>query len=430
MQKPQKPASPPVPGGPARRVCIITFGCQMNEADSRDIAAAFGRRGYTLTDDLKKADAVVVNTCTVRQRAEDKAISQIGRLRKWKLAKPEGKLFIVGCAAQKLGGKAIKSRFPFVDEVSGAKAIEYFEDALAAQLGPAPEIGYPDSTLFRSPQSAYVTIMRGCSLKCSYCIVPAVRGPAVFLPAAAILKDAAAKIKAGAKEIVLLGQTVNAWRGGKATFSELLKKVLALPGLERLRFMSPHPLYFDDAFTALLAAEPKLSRYLHLPVQSGSDRILKAMRRGYTRGQYLALLERLRAAVPGLAVSTDFIVGYPGETEADFEETLSLLREGRFSMAFCFKYSPRSDNPAMVSHLDEPAMEARLERLLSAVKKNSRVILNERIGKIEEVLFETDTYGRTSGNFGCRVKTGGAPGRMAQVFIEGAERNTLNGKVL
>jgi tRNA-2-methylthio-N6-dimethylallyladenosine synthase len=402
----------------------------MNEADSRDIAAAFGRRGYALTDELKKADAVVVNTCTVRQRAEDKAISQIGRLRIWKEKHPEGKLFIVGCAAQKLGGKAIKNRFEFVDEVVGAKAIEYFEDALCAQLGPAPETAYPDSTLFRSPLSAYVTIMRGCSLKCSYCIVPAVRGPAVFLPPEAILEDARAKLAGGAKEIVLLGQTVNAYKSGEVTFPELLKKVLALPGLERLRFMSPHPLYFDASFTDVLVNNPKLARYLHLPVQSGSDKILKAMKRGYTRGQYLGLLAKLRQAVPELAVSTDFIVGYPGETEEDFADTLSMLKEGRFSMAFCFKYSPRTDHPDMVSHLDEAAMEARLEKLLSAVKKNSRVILQERIGKIEEVLFETENYGRTSGNFGCRVKAGGFPGSIARALIEGTEKNTLNGKVL
>jgi tRNA-2-methylthio-N6-dimethylallyladenosine synthase len=402
----------------------------MNEADSENIAAAFRRRGYELTDEIKKADAVVVNTCTVRQRAEDKAISQIGRLRKWKLAKPEGKLFIVGCAAQKLGGKEIKNRFPFVDEVVGAKAIESFEDSLIAQLGPSPESETTHQNLFRSPQTAYVTIMRGCSLKCSYCIVPAVRGPAVFLSADAILEDAASKLKAGAKEIVLLGQTVNAWHGGKTTFSELLEKVIALPGLQRLRFMSPHPVYFEDDFTALLAKEKKLARYMHLPVQSGSDRILKLMRRGYTRAQYLGLLEKLRKAAPGLAVSTDFIVGYPGETEEDFQETLSLIEEGRFSMAYCFKYSPRSDKPEMAATISETAMKERLERLLSAIRKNSRLVLNERIGKIEEVLFETDTYGRASGNFAVRVKAGGTPGKMAEVLVAGADKNTLNGKVL
>ncbi|OGS13446.1 MAG: hypothetical protein A2234_09420 [Elusimicrobia bacterium RIFOXYA2_FULL_58_8] len=402
----------------------------MNEADSENIAAAFRRRGFALTDEIKKADAVVVNTCTVRQRAEDKAISQIGRLRVWKEKRPEGKLFVVGCAAQKLGAKAIKGRFAFVDEVVGAKAIERFEDALIAQFGPDSGAEAAHLNMFRSPQTAYVTIMRGCSLKCSYCIVPAVRGPAVFLEPEEILKDAAAKIKAGAKEIVLLGQTVNAWRRGKATFSELLTKVLALPGLERLRFMSPHPLYFEENFTALLERAPKLAKYIHLPVQSGSDRVLKLMRRGYTRGEYLALLARLRAAAPGLAVSTDFIVGYPGETEEDFNATLAMVEEGGFTLAYCFKYSPRTDKPEMAATISGAVMKERLERLLAAVKKNSRVILNKRIGKIEEVLFETETYGRASGNFACRVKAGGSPGRLAQVLITGADKNTLNGKVL
>jgi len=401
----------------------------MNEADSENIAAAFRRRGYALTDEIKKADAVVVNTCTVRQKAEDKAISQIGRLRIWKEKTPEGKLFVVGCAAQKLGGKYLKNRFPFVDEVVGAKAIEQFEDSLVAQLGPSPETETSHQNIYRSPQTAYVTIMRGCSHKCSYCIVPAVRGPAVFLSPDAILKDAAEKLEAGAKEIVLLGQTVNAYRHGRTTFSELLKKVLALPGLGRLRFMSPHPLYFDKAFEELLAAEPKLARHIHLPAQSGSDKILKAMRRGYTSGEYLDLINRLREAAPGLSVSTDFIVGYPGETEKDFKDTLRLVEEGRFSLAYCFKYSPRTDKPEMAATISETVMEARLEKLLAAVKENSRLVLNERIGKIEEVLFETETYGRASGNFAVRVKAGGTPGRMAAVLVSGAEKNTLNGKL-
>ena len=430
MQKSEKRAAPPGAGGAARRVCIITFGCQMNEADSEGIAAAFRRRGYSLTDELKTADAVVVNTCTVRQKAEDKAISQIGRLRVWKEKHPEGKIFVVGCAAQKLGGKNLKSRFPFVDEVVGAKAIESFEDALIAQLGPSPEGETSHQNIYRSPQTAYVTIMRGCSLKCSYCIVPAVRGPAVFLSPAAVLKDAADKIAAGAREIVLLGQTVNSYRHGRTTFSELLKEVLALPGLERLRFMSPHPLYYDAAFLKTLAKEPRLARHMHLPVQSGSDRILGLMRRGYTRGQYLDLIGRLREAAPGLAVSTDFIVGYPGETEADFEETLALVREARFSLAYCFKYSPRSDKPEMAATISEAELEARLEKLLAAVKENSRLVLNERIGKIVEVLFEAENYGRSSENFAVRVKAGGATGSLREALVTGAEKNTLNGKLL
>jgi len=399
----------------------------MNEADSEGIAAAFRRRGYTLTDELKKADAVVVNTCTVRQKAEDKAISQIGRLRVWKEKKPEGKVFVVGCAAQKLGEKYLKGRFDFVNEVVGARAIERFEDSLIRQLGPAPEGEAQHQNLYRSPQTAYTTIMRGCSLKCSYCIVPAVRGPAVCLSPKAVLEDAAAKLKAGAKEIVLLGQTVNSYKYGKTTFSELLRKALRLPGLERLRFMSPHPLYYDAAFMKVLEEEPKLARHMHLPVQSGSDRILKAMRRGYTRGQYLDLLARLRKAAPGLAVSTDFIVGYPGETRKDFQDTLKLVREGGFSLAYCFKYSPRTDRPEMAADISEKEMEARLEELLSAVKENSRLVLNGRIGKIVEVLFETENYGRSSENFAVRVKAGGAPGSLSKVLVESAEKNTLNG---
>ena len=431
MQKPEKSKSADLSTGaalPSKQVCILTFGCQMNEADSENIAAAFRRRGYTLTDEIKKADAVVVNTCTVRQRAEDKAISQIGRLRIWKEKKPEGKLFVVGCAAQKLGEKHLKNRFPFVDEVVGAKAIENFEEALINQFGAADGETSAHQNMFRSPQTAYVTIMRGCSHKCSYCIVPAVRGPAAFIGPEAVLKDAREKLAAGAKEIVLLGQTVNSYKNGKTTFSELLRKTLALPGLERLRFMSPHPLYFGKDFAPLLAAEKKLARHLHLPAQSGSDRILKLMRRGYTRSFYLDLLKNLRTAAPGLAVSTDFIVGYPGETEADFKETLSMVDEAGFSMAYCFKYSPRTDKPEMAASIGETEMSERLERLLAAIKKNSRVILNERIGKIEEVLFESETYGRTSGNFALRVKAGGIPGTVAEVLVTGAEKNTLNGK--
>ena len=169
---------------------------------------------------------------------------------------------------------------------------------------------------------------------------------------------------------------------------------------------------------------------MHLPVQSGSDRILRLMRRGYTRGAYLGLLERLRGAAPDLAVSTDFIVGYPGETEQDFADTLALVEEGRFSLAYCFKYSPRTDRPEMSATISEAEMEARLEKLLAAVKKNSRLVLNERIGKIEEVLFETETYGRASGNFAVRVKAGGTPGKVEKVLTAGAEKNTLNGKIL
>ena len=459
-----------------KKLHIITFGCQMNEADSELIASSFHKHGFTLTDDLKTADAVVVNTCTVRQRAEDKAISQIGRLRVWKEKHPEGKIFIVGCAAQKLGGKYLKNRFPFVDEVIGAKDIDSVDAAVellfgATPLGslaarqldsqtaqpsshPAPQqSSRPAVQLSNSPAiqpsscpaaqppsspavSAYITAMRGCSLKCSYCIVPSVRGPAVYLPPEEILAEAEVKAAAGAREIILLGQTVNAYAyktpEGALSFAELLKRTSAVPNVLRVRFMSPHPLFFDDAFFKVFKANPKIARYVHLPVQSGSDRILKAMRRGYTRAQYLDIVTRIREAAPEAAVSTDFIVGYPGESEDDFKESLSLVAESGISFAYCFKYSRRTDAQGLAPDLDEAAMEVRLERLLAEVKKNSGDILNKRIGRIEEVLLETESSGRTSANFIVKLEScaGLKPGALIKAEITGVSKNTLKGRLI
>ena len=435
MQKPQKPASPPVPGGPAKRVYIVTFGCQMNEADSESIAGSFIKRGFELTDDIKTADAVVVNTCTVRQRAEDKAISQIGRLRVWKERHPEGKTFVVGCAAQKLGEKHLKNRFPFIDKVIGAKDIDSVDAVVEVFFGKNNSVTGHMSQATASTVSAYVTAMRGCSLKCSYCVVPSVRGPAVCLPPDGILAEARAKAAGGAREIILLGQTVNAYSyktpEGILSFADLLSKTAAVPGVSRVRFMSPHPLYFNDAFFRVFRDTPKIARYVHLPVQSGSDRILKAMRRGYTRAQYLDIVARIREAAPEAAVSTDFIVGYPGETEEDFKDTLSLVGESGASFAYCFKYSQRADDKDLSPDLDEPEMEERLERLLAEVKKNSSDILNKRIGRIEEVLLETEDRGRTSANFVVRLdrKTGGA-GSLVRAEITGVSKNTLKGRLI
>ncbi|MEI7482463.1 MAG: tRNA (N6-isopentenyl adenosine(37)-C2)-methylthiotransferase MiaB [Elusimicrobiota bacterium] len=420
----------------------------MNEADSELMAASFIKRGFKLTDDLKSADAVVVNTCTVRQRAEDKAISQIGRLRVWKKNHPEGKIFIAGCAAQKLGGKHLKHRFPFVDEVIGAKSIDkvdatvemYYSAAARQQDRAAVTTNASLSTdhlplATVSNVSAYVTAMRGCSLKCTYCIVPEVRGPASYLPPEEILADAASKAAAGAREIILLGQTVNAYAyktpEGTVSFADLLSKTSAVTGVSRVRFMSPHPLYFNADFFRVFRDNPKIARYVHLPVQSGSDRILKAMRRGYTRAEYLDIVAKIREAAPEAAVSTDFIVGYPGETEADFKETLSLVAASGISFAYCFKYSQRTDAAGLAPDLGEAEMEERLSRLLAEVKKNSSDILNKRIGRIEEVLLEAEDFGRTSANFIVRLdrKTGLRPGSLIQAEITGVSKNTLKGRL-
>ena len=398
----------------------------MNEADSERIGESFRRRGFELTGSLKAAEAVVVNTCTVRQRAEDKAISQIGRLRKWKLARPEGKLFVVGCAAEKLGERYIKNRFPFVDEVVGAKSIDKLvrPDGEAAGLMTDRQPGI----------SAFVTVMRGCSLKCSYCIVPTVRGEACYLPPEEILAEAKKKIGLGAKELILLGQTVNSYsysaKGERLSFAGLLERVSALPGLLRLRFMSPHPLYFTDEFFRVFRDNTMIARYVHLPIQSGSDRVLKAMRRGYTRAQYLDVVRKIRTSAPDAAISTDFIVGYPGETEADFLESLSLVKEAGFSFAFCFKYSRRTNDKGLIPDMGEAETEKRLERLLDEVKKNSCGILNSRIGRIEEVLPEAADFGRTSANFVVRPEHGARlkPGALVRTEITGVVRNALKGR--
>lgn len=412
----------------------------MNEADSEYMARLFRRRGFSLADKLDEADAVIVNTCTVRQLAEDKAVSQIGRLKYWKKSHPEGKLFVTGCAAQRIGAKKIKKRFPYVDEITGARSIENFDrliDSVYRKNKISGEEGkkeIPENTgpenIYRSPLTAYVTIMRGCSHRCSYCIVPSVRGPATFISREEIIKDAKEKLAAGARELVLLGQTVNSYRLSGFTFSNLLEEILVLPGLERLRFMSPHPLYFDRDFKRILKQNSRLARHIHLPVQSGSDRILKLMRRGYTHQQYLELLAELRAEVLDMSFTTDFIVGYPGETEEDFQETLRLVEEAGFTAAFCFKYSPRTDRPEMAADISDKIMESRLDILLKAVKKNSRVILRERIGKIEEVMFETPDFGRSSSNMAVRINSETAPGSIRKVEILSAERNTLHGKVI
>lgn len=422
-----------------RKLYIFTFGCQMNEADSELMAKIFRRRGFTLTDNLHEADAVIVNTCTVRQLAEEKAVSQIGRLKYWKAEKPEGRLFVTGCAAQRLGIRTIKKRFPYVDEVCGAKKIDLFE-SIAEKYFPAEkntEIPgenlvktVPTENIYRPDMTAYVTIMRGCSHRCSYCIVPAVRGPAVFLDKDTILQNARERIAAGAKEIVLLGQTVNSYRTPGCSFTNLLEEILALPGLERLRFMSPHPLYFDEEFFALLKNNKKLARHIHLPVQSGSDRILKLMRRGYDRKKYLDILARIRKDVPEIAFTTDFIVSYPGETEEDFQQTLKLVEEAGFSSAFCFKYSPRTDKPEMAADIPEKVTEERLDRLLKAVKEKSRIVLGDRIGKIEEMMFETPFFGKTSSNFAVRTDVPCVPGTIKKIEIVSAEKNTLHGKVI
>ena len=397
------------------KLFVQTFGCQMNVADSGEMSAHFFKQGYTAASTQDEADVVILNTCTVRQHAEDKALSFIGRLRDWKKKDPNRVIVVAGCAAERLKD-TLKKRFPHVDLVVGAKSIEQFPSLVnsylrtdAAKRAPARTPAKPKAGGFNwfneseeafdakgsraagkplvlgRDGDAFVTIMRGCNYSCSYCIVPSVRGREVYREPEVILSEVRRKIAEGADSVMLLGQTVNSYwfkrKGEDGTlrvmdFSDLLRQVAAIPFVETIRFMSPHPHYMNDKLIETLGALKQIHPEIHLPAQSGSDRILKAMRRNYTRSEYLKIAAKLRKAVPALKLSTDFIVGFPGETDADFRQTMSLAEEGNFSLAYCFKYSPRKGTESAETPDDVPLgiKEERLARLLEKVetKKKTR----------------------------------------------------------
>jgi tRNA-2-methylthio-N6-dimethylallyladenosine synthase len=413
---------------------LITYGCQMNVADSEEMAQPLKERGFLATDKLHEADIVLMNTCTVREQAEHRADSNIGRLRVWKEKDPNRILIVAGCAASRWGD-SIQKKYPFIDLVSPATNIEQFPEAVAQVLKErwdwadeigatfgangvlpndvrpndvSPNVVLPNdvTNLFGDDRTAYITIMRGCNYSCSYCIVPQVRGREIYRPMPEILSEVRTKVSAGYNEIMLLGQTVNSyhWRemrdvgadrcppaNGNSIqsnsidnslnisgaqrcaptvpmdFADLLRSINSIEGVEIIRFMSPHPRHMKDRMIQAMTACSKVARHMHLPVQSGSDRLLGAMKRLYTRGEYLAIVEKLRAAMPGILITTDIIVGYPGETTAEFEETLSLLRRVRFDGLFAFKYSPR---PATASaeapdNVPDSIKEDRLQHVLA-----------------------------------------------------------------
>ncbi len=403
------------------KVFIQTYGCQMNVADSDEMFAHLAARGAVLTDNLDDADTVLINTCTVRDHAEHRAVSFLGRLNAWKKEKPGRVIIFAGCAAQRLG-KSLQKKYPFLDILSGAKDIEHFSDTLnqsglfgapgaSGQL-PAPGI------------TGYVTIMRGCNFACSYCIVPSVRGPIKCLDPQDILQEAARKAAAGAKEIMLLGQTVNAYQNGPVTFADLLNRVSEVPGVERVRFTSPHPIYFTPEFLNAVKANPKIARHVHLPVQSGSSKVLQEMKRGYTREIFLDKIRALREC--GFNISTDIIVGFPTETEEDFKQTLTLVDEAKFFIAYCYKYSPRHGTPAaQMKQLPQKVLEERLDILLNKVRGLSDAAYLAQVGTVQEVLLETENKGRSSSNFWVKTKKSYPVGTIVRTEIEKADGTLL-----
>ena len=376
----------------------------MNVADSEEMAQPLKNRGFVAAPRLHDADLVLMNTCTVRDQAEHRADSNIGRLRVWKKRDPNRILIVAGCAASRWGD-SIQKKYPFIDLVSPATQIEQFPEAVAKVLkkrwnwqretqegfpvagGPWPEgRQIPDhgsqvtshgTDLFGDDHTAYVTIMRGCNYSCSYCIVPQVRGREFYRPIPEILAEVRAKAAAGYKEVMLLGQTVNSyyWREALSSvydFADLLRAVDAIDGVERIRFMSPHPRHLTDRLIRAMADCRKVARHVHLPVQSGSDRLLLAMKRLYTRAEYLTIVDHLRAAMPGILITTDIIVGYPGESAADFETTLTLFRSVRFDGLFAFKYSPRPGT-ASAGEADDIADQIKEERLQRVLSLNTEI---------------------------------------------------------
>src|SRR6266566_1205115 len=378
----------------------------MNVADSNEMGRHLKAKGFVETQDPEDASIYLVNTCTVRQHAEDRAFSEIGRLKRWKAKRPGRKIVVTGCAAERTK-EYLEDRFPYVDLVVGAKSIEDFEQMAHRLLNRREtdeELDYAIPAV-DDRVSAFVTIMRGCNYSCTYCIVPYVRGREIYHSPEQILGEVRDRVSEGAREITLLGQTVNSYRDGQYRFADLLQAVARVDGVDRIRFMSPHPYYMTDRVIETMATVPPVCESLHLPVQSGSNTMLKAMMRNYTREDYVELIEKMRNAMPGTTISTDIIVGFPGETEDDFRQTLLLIEELQFDWGFIFKYSMREGTPAAkLECLPQQLIEERHQRCLELV---DRIALKKRadlVGTIQEVLIEELGVGRTRTNYRVHVR--------------------------
>ena len=417
----------------SKKVFIKTFGCQMNEYDSDKMSDVLhAAQGYEPTQNVEEADLIVFNTCSVREKAQEKVFSDLGRVRHLKARGVQ--IAVGGCVASQEGA-AIIERAPYVDVVFGPQTLhrlpELLEQRRALQQ-PQVDISFPEIEKFDhlpaarvSGASAFVSIMEGCSKYCSYCVVPYTRGEEVSRPFEDVLVEVAGLADQGVKEVTLLGQNVNAWRAPMgssaevADFATLLEYVADIPGIERLRYTTSHPNEFTPALIAAYERIPKLVSHLHLPVQHGSDRILMAMKRGYTAMEYKSTVRKLRAVRPELALSSDFIVGFPGETEQDFDKLLRLLDDIGFDNSFSFIYSPRPGTPAANLADDTPhsVKLARLQLVQERINASIRAISASRVGTVQRILVEgaskrdaSEWMGRTECN---RVVNFAAPAARA-----------------
>jgi len=377
-------------------VYIETYGCQMNVSDSELMFGVLQREGYVRTDDPAEADVLLVNTCAVRDHAEQRVLGRMGELKRYK--RPGDVLGVVGCMAQRLGPKLLE-RVPQVDLVIGPDGYRGLPELIArAREGErAADVAfkgwehYEDVPPVRdNPISAFVTVQRGCDYRCTFCIVPMTRGPERSRKLADVVGEVRRLVDVGSTEVTLLGQTVNSYHDGEHDFADLLRAVGSVDGMRRLRFTSPYPTDFTPRVLAAMAETPAVCEHVHLPVQSGSSRTLKRMLRRYDRKRYLDVVAALRTAVPGIALSTDIIVGFPGETEDEFQETLSLVEQVGFDDAYTFKYSVRDGTPAVriKDHVPEEIKTERIGRLIAAVRRVARQKNIGLVGTTHEVLVE------------------------------------------
>lgn len=426
------------------RVYIETYGCQMNVADTEVLFGALGREGYDRTDDPALADVMLVNTCAVREHAEQRVVGRVGELQRYK--RPGSVLGVVGCMAQRLG-TALLERTPRVDLVAGPDAYR----SLPALIAQARDGRRAVDTEFRSWEhyedvpadrpggpSAFVTVQRGCDYKCTFCVVPYTRGPERSRRLADVVAEVERLAASGTSEVTLLGQTVNSYHDGTADFADLLRAVGGIPGIRRLRFTSPYPADFTDRVIEAMAETPAVCEHVHLPAQSGSNPVLKRMLRRYTRESYLEVVARLRAAMPGITLSTDLIVGFPGETEPQFQETLSLVAAAGFDDAYTFRYSPREGTPALriSGQVPDEVAADRLGRLIEAVRAQARRRHLARVGTEHEVLVEQPArrggmLGRTRHNLLVLVELDpDSVGRYLWVRLTGTTGSTFTGTVV
>ncbi|MEW6466794.1 MAG: tRNA (N6-isopentenyl adenosine(37)-C2)-methylthiotransferase MiaB [Pseudomonadota bacterium] len=442
----------------AKKIFIKTFGCQMNEYDSEKMADVMrAAEGFEPTADPEEADLIVFNTCSVREKAQEKVFSELGRAAQLKKLKGT-RIAVGGCVASQEGEEIIK-RAPYVDVVFGPQTLHRLPELLAAReraARPQVDISFPEIEKFDhlpparvEGASAFVSIMEGCSKYCSYCVVPYTRGEEVSRPFEDVLVEVAGLAEQGVKEVTLLGQNVNAYRGAMgdsgeiADFATLIEYVAEIPGIERIRYTTSHPNEFTQRLIDVYARVPKLVSHLHLPVQHGSDRILMAMKRGYTAMEYKSIIRRLRAVRPALALSSDFIVGFPGETDEDFARLMQLIDDLGFDNSFSFIFSPRPGTPAANLHDDTPhaVKLARLQQVQAAIDANMRRISAAMEGSVQRILVEgpsrknpAELMGRTECN--RAVNFDGGPnaarlvGQLLDVRITQALPHSLRGELV